>query len=68
MTVKYLDLEGQPALMDERQDGRVLAWVHDDQDWQKVHVTEIAFSAREIGEKKFKERFPDAGLPEGVGK
>lgn len=67
MTIKYLDLEGQPALMDERDDGRVLAWIHDGKAWQKVHVAEVAFAAREINEKQFKKQFEDVGLPEGVG-
>lgn len=68
MTVKYLDLDGDPALLDERKDGRVYAHVkYDDQEWQSIPVPEV-LGARVLDEKKFKERFPDAGQPEELSK
>lgn len=69
MTIKYLDLDGDPALLDEREDGRAYAWVkYEDDEWQKINVADVVFEARVLDEEKFKERFSNAGQPEGLSK
>lgn len=69
MTIKYLDLDGDPALLDERKDGRAYAWVkYDDQEWQKINVADVVFDARVLDEERFKKQFPDVGEPEGLSK
>lgn len=64
MTIKYLDLDGDPVVLDQTAQ-RVRAWVNYGEEWKTLHPAET-LSARVLDKEKFNTLFPDVGMPEDV--